>query len=626
MIGYADAASLQASPKPADPGIPRMTPAVLRKSCLENRGYELPELNEVLILHYKGFRKIEGLDDYTNVRSIFLECNGISKIENLEVMPQLVSLYLQSNCIMRIENLDSLTNLQYLNLSKNSISEVENLAALSKLETLNLASNKLEDVEKLKGLTERPSLKSVDVSSNYFEDGDALLSFWPEHLPNVLCLYIHHNPCSRGLKDARRRLVSTLPKLRWIDERPVTAMERAGCEAWAIGGKDAEMEAKHAHWLKEKEEKDRSFQNYRRIQQEYVERANALKEANMCQDEATAGVKAAQVTEATEVSEATEATESSEETTPEGFILIPDTFGRGDKAKKVDNACTPVDDLSSPPAESHTPEDSASPAVCEETANSGSDSLEELEVGEEQEESVKIPTVFEWTGFKDRYNFKKASAALGKEFDCDVSEQECRRRYGELCRPSQITGNRQEAARQSMKEGSGRAADGPPPDAAAVKEVSQWFVRRIRQGNGQAVQKKQTPKWAANRQDPDEHEIDPEQEHLAPAPDRHLWERRPLPQDMVEYALEDDEDVKPMLQLQRLLLQELVEALGEQDAWQLVKEGSMAYAADFASQRECRCRLCCNAAENARFDGFRFMQRLQACQKEANLTGCRTGR
>ncbi|CAK9105122.1 unnamed protein product [Durusdinium trenchii] len=91
--------------------------------------------------------------------------------------------------------------------------------------------------------------------------------------------------------------------------------------------------------------------------------------------------------------------------------------------------------------------------------------------------------------------------------------------------------------------------------------------------------------------------------------DRHLWERRPLPQDMVEYALED---VKPMLQLQRLLLQELVEALGEQDAWQLVKEGSMAYAADFASQRECRCRLCCNAAENARFDGFRFMQRLQA--------------
>lgn len=78
----------------------------------------------------------------------------------------------------------------------------------------------------------------------------------------------------------------------------------------------------------------------------------------------------------------------------------------------------------------------------------------------------------------------QASAALGKEFACEVSEQECRRRYGELCRP-QAAGNRQEAARKSIQEGSGRAADGPPPDAAAVKEVSQWFVRRIRQGNGQ---------------------------------------------------------------------------------------------------------------------------------------------
>ena len=77
---------------------------------------------------------------------------------------------------------------------------------------------------------------------------------------------------------------------------------------------------------------------------------------------------------------------------------------------------------------------------------------------------------------------------MSKEFACEVSEQDCRRRYGELCRPSQQTAeNRQEAARKSIQEGAGRAADGPPPDAAAVKEVSQWFVRRIRQGNGQAV-------------------------------------------------------------------------------------------------------------------------------------------
>ena len=515
MIGFADASSVQTKQISADPGIPRITPAVLRKSCLENRGYELPELNEVLILHYKGFRKIEGLDEYTNVRSIFLECNGISKIENLEVMPQLVSLYLQSNCIMRIENLELLSNLQYLNLSKNNISEVENLAALTKLETLNLASNKFEDVEKLKGLAERPTLKSVDVSCNYFECGDALLSFWPEHLPNILCLYIHHNPCSRGLKDARRRLVSTLPKLRWIDERPVTTMERAGCEAWAVGGKDAEMEAKHAHWLKEKEEKDRSFQNYRRIQQEYVERANALKEAQAMGE---AVIEAAEVTEIE---------------TSEGFILISDSSDcKKEMVQEVSDACTSPDASGA--------QKDPGPQAFEDTVESELSSSEGVEVevfceekeGEEsevvEEQKVKIPETFEWTGFKDRclgrlvaefrYNFTKASAALGKEFDCEISEQECRRRYGELCRPSQTTGStedRQEAARNSMKEGSGRAVDGPPPDAAAVQEVSQWFVRKIRQGNGKPFR---MVKKQANTQDPDEPEMDAETEHLAIAP------------------------------------------------------------------------------------------------------------
>eukprot|EP00435_Cladocopium_sp_Y103_P040772 s1774_g11.t1 len=470
-----------------DPGIPRINAEVLRKACVENRGFELPELNEVLILHYRGFRKIENLDEYHNVRSIFLECNGISKIENLEVMPHLVSLYLQSNCITRMENLDLLSNLQYLNLSHNSISEVQNLRMLSMLDTLNLAANKFEDVEKLKGLSERPTLRSVDVSSNYFEDGDALVNFWESNLPNVQCLYIHHNPCSRALKDSRRRLISRLPKLRWIDERPVTAIERAGCEAWAVGGKEAEMEAKHAHWLKEKEEKDawceRSFQNFRRVQQAHAERAKAQKEAQARRDAARDQAQAAL-----------------QETgmLNDGFVLMPERSA----AAEVESV--EVVETKNPEAKDDEVDAVESEAVPEVTPVEGVQEVEE-EPEDAVVETVEDVGPFEWTGFKDRclgrlvaehrYNFKKASAALSKEFACEVSEQECRQRYGELCRPSQQTaGNRQEATRKSIQEGAGRAADGPPPDAAAVKEVSQWFVRRIRQGNGQAVAGGKKPK------------------------------------------------------------------------------------------------------------------------------------
>eukprot|EP00439_Symbiodinium_sp_Y106_P058136 s597_g8.t1 len=300
--GYANMA-------PVDPGIPRMTPEVLVKSCMENRGYETPELNEVLILHYKGFRKIEGLEAYWNVRSLFLECNGIRKLENLECMPELVSLYIQSNCIAEIEGLDTLQNLQYLNLSHNSLSRVQGLENLHRLETLNLSANKMEDVAALAGLAERPTLKSVDVSCNYFEDGESLLAFWSEHLPQVECVYIHHNPCSRALKDARRRLVSTLPKLRWIDERPVTAIERAGCEAWAQGGKDAELSAKQDFWRKEKEEKERSFENFRRVQKAYSERAKAQRQAEEARS--AARQQAAADMEKTGV-------------LAEGYVLMPD--------------------------------------------------------------------------------------------------------------------------------------------------------------------------------------------------------------------------------------------------------------------------------------------------------------
>ncbi|CAE8631289.1 unnamed protein product [Polarella glacialis] len=93
--------------------------------------------------------------------------------------------------------------------------------------------------------------------------------------------------------------------------------------------------------------------------------------------------------------------------------------------------------------------------------------------------------------------------------------------------------------------------------------------------------------------------------------DRHLWERRPLPEDMLEYALQD---VRPMPQLHFRLLQSLAQLLpgGEEAAWQLVLAGSFAYAQDFASQPTCRCRLCCNASENARFDGHRLLTRMAA--------------
>jgi len=71
-----------------------MTKANLRLICEKDGLYEFPELNSKIYLHFKGFRKIENLGEFHNLRTLYLENNLITKIENLEVLPNLEHLFL----------------------------------------------------------------------------------------------------------------------------------------------------------------------------------------------------------------------------------------------------------------------------------------------------------------------------------------------------------------------------------------------------------------------------------------------------------------------------------------------------------------------------------------------------
>mmetsp|Transcript_126145 Transcript_126145/g.315294 ORF Transcript_126145/g.315294 Transcript_126145/m.315294 type:complete len:342 (+) Transcript_126145:56-1081(+) len=97
--------------------------------------------------------------------------------------------------------------------------------------------------------------------------------------------------------------------------------------------------------------------------------------------------------------------------------------------------------------------------------------------------------------------------------------------------------------------------------------------------------------------------------------DRHLWARRPLPCEMVQYA---KADVLPLAKLFQAMLWQLTQHTGSEEVSQrLVRAGSVAYASSFRDLTACRCRLCCNAEENARFDGHKvFHQMASAGQVE----------
>lgn len=66
-----------------------ITEKFLRDLCEETGLFLTPHLNDTLYLHYKGFKKIEKLEKYANLKTIWLECNGIQKIENLDHLNQL---------------------------------------------------------------------------------------------------------------------------------------------------------------------------------------------------------------------------------------------------------------------------------------------------------------------------------------------------------------------------------------------------------------------------------------------------------------------------------------------------------------------------------------------------------
>lgn len=56
--------------------------------------YSTPELNDCLYLHYKGFKQIENLDEFTGLKVLYMEGNALTTIENLDKNTDLRCLYL----------------------------------------------------------------------------------------------------------------------------------------------------------------------------------------------------------------------------------------------------------------------------------------------------------------------------------------------------------------------------------------------------------------------------------------------------------------------------------------------------------------------------------------------------
>eukprot|EP00937_MAST-01D_sp_MAST-1D-sp2_P005772 g5772.t1 len=237
-----------------------MTKEALRQTCKDKKLYTTPSYNDKLYLHYRGFRRIENLEEYTALRVIWLEGNGLTKIEGLEHQTEMRTLYLQENLIEKIENVSHLTHLDSLNLAQNNIKRVEGISMLPKLQNLHLKNNHLKTADDLRHCVDCPALTTLDIQSNKIAEPDGLLDVLAS-MRTLRVLYLQGNEVVKKIKHYRKAVTWHCKNLRYLDDRPVFPEDRLRVEAWGRvfyeqGGTAAEaLEAERAEVKRQQDEK-----------------------------------------------------------------------------------------------------------------------------------------------------------------------------------------------------------------------------------------------------------------------------------------------------------------------------------------------------------------------------------
>jgi dynein assembly factor 1, axonemal len=208
-----------------------------------------------------------------------MEGNAFRKIEGLALLTNLRCLYLQENMIGRIEGLETLTGLANLNLSDNLIERVEGLGSLTNLSNLQLKRNRIggAGLEDVTGLLECPSISALDISDNKVETEE----FLPEVLQkmgSLAVVYLQNNEFTKKVPHYRKTLISRIPTLKYIDDRPVFEDELRYAQAWARGGLEEERKERAAYKKEKEDEQVRQHEQFRAMIDRFKEEGKRAKE------------------------------------------------------------------------------------------------------------------------------------------------------------------------------------------------------------------------------------------------------------------------------------------------------------------------------------------------------------
>ena len=242
--------------------------------------YRTHELNEILYLHYKGFKKIQNLQTFVNLKVLYLEGNAISKIEGLDNLVNLTSLYLHENCIEKIEGLDNLCHLANLNISDNLIKKIENLKGLTNLSNLLLKRNRIgiKGIEDLKGLLELgKEIAVIDLSDNLIEDPNIVEEILTKFV-DLRVIYLKGNDVVRKIPNYRKTLISKIDTLKYIDDKPIFDDEKRFALAFARGGYEEEKKERARYREEQRQKEEQRIRDFCKMMNKYKEEGEKEKE------------------------------------------------------------------------------------------------------------------------------------------------------------------------------------------------------------------------------------------------------------------------------------------------------------------------------------------------------------
>lgn len=147
--------------------------------------------------------------------------------------------FLQQNALTSLASSPPLPTLVTLDVSNNPLETLEGLKQYPELRTLRATHTMLSNLDALADLQGCPHLESLDLSSSKLHASE-LLAYLAVATPQLRCLYLQGSPLASDLAHYRKRCIAALPRLQYLDDRPVSAKDRRCAEAWDRGGPEAE--------------------------------------------------------------------------------------------------------------------------------------------------------------------------------------------------------------------------------------------------------------------------------------------------------------------------------------------------------------------------------------------------